>query len=118
MTRSPLGQQLCEVRRRPHRSSLMTRSKSTIGATDCRGRTLGPSFLQQDEGIFILASLLPIGITISRRSAVPVTKHYGAHTMKFSLIAIAASCALTTSAFAMNTSRTTSADLGMHAPRL
>jgi hypothetical protein len=30
--------------------------------------------LQQDEGIFVLASLLPIGITISRRSAVPFPK--------------------------------------------
>ncbi|HLZ97735.1 MAG TPA: hypothetical protein VKP66_07265, partial [Steroidobacteraceae bacterium] len=37
--------------------------------------------------------------------------------MKFSLIAIAASCALTASAFAMNTPESTSASTG-HAPRL
>jgi hypothetical protein len=38
--------------------------------------------------------------------------------MKFSLIAIVASCALTTSAFAMNPSRTSKGITGINAPRL
>ena len=38
--------------------------------------------------------------------------------MKFSLIALAASCALTTSAFAMNSGTTSTANSGIQAPRL
>ena len=54
------------------------------------------------EGISTLASLLPIGLTIFFGGLCPSLSIWRSYTMKFSLIAIAACCAVTGSAFALN----------------